>query len=62
MTDWKDFYGYIKEEIPTRMPEPLGKNEHMTCFFNAKHVGKIVICSVCVCVKLDTSPFGISKL
>ena len=34
-TDWKDFYGYIKEELTTGMPESLGKNSHTTCFFNA---------------------------
>ena len=31
-TDWKGFYGDIKEELTTGIPEPLGKSAHMTHF------------------------------
>ena len=34
-TDWKDFYGCIKEEISPGMPEPLGKIAHIECFVDA---------------------------
>jgi hypothetical protein len=23
--DWQDFYGYVREELPPKMPTPLGK-------------------------------------
>ena len=41
MTDWKDFHGDTKEDIPLVMPEPLGKSAHMTRFVDANHAGKI---------------------
>ena len=28
--DWKDFYGDVEEELPTSMPEPLGKSVNTT--------------------------------
>ena len=42
MTDWKEFYGNIKEELPPGMPEPMGKNSHMACFVDAVHAGNVV--------------------
>ena len=42
LTDWKDFYGDIEEELPTNMPDELGKSMHITCFVDAKHAGKFV--------------------
>ena len=41
-TDWKDFYGDIKDELPPGMPEPLGKSAHSTCFVDANHAGNVV--------------------
>ena len=40
--DWKDSYGDIEEELPYRMPKPLGRITQMTCFVDAKHAGKLV--------------------
>jgi hypothetical protein len=40
--DWKDFYGDVTEELPPRMPEPLGKSVHTTCFVDANHAGNVV--------------------
>jgi hypothetical protein len=40
--DWKDFYGDVVEELPPRMPEPLGKSVHSTCFVDANHAGNVV--------------------
>ena len=41
MTAWKDFYGYIEEELPPGMPEPLGKSVYTTCFVDSNHYGNV---------------------
>ena len=35
--DWEDFYREAKEDIPTNMPEPLGKAVSTHCFVDASH-------------------------
>ena len=40
--DWTEFYGDVAEELPRRMPTPLGKPLHMTCFVDANHAGNMV--------------------
>ena len=40
--DWKDFYGDVEEEMPPRMPEPLGKPVIISCFVDANHAGNVV--------------------
>ena len=40
--DWKDFYGDVEEELPTKMPEPLGKSVKISCFVDADHAGNVV--------------------
>ena len=40
--DWKELYGYIKEDLPLGILEPLGKIVHRTCFVDTKHAGKVV--------------------
>ena len=39
---WREFYGSVAEEIPTNMPDPLGKPIAMTCFVDADHAGNMV--------------------
>ena len=41
-TGCKDLYGYIKEELPPGIPDPLGKNAHTTFFVDANHAGNVV--------------------
>ena len=41
-SDWKDFYGDIKEEDPHAMPEPLGKAVKTFCIVDANHAGNVV--------------------
>ena len=41
-TDWKPFYGDVKEELPLNMPEPLGLPVLITCFTDANHAGNVV--------------------
>jgi hypothetical protein len=40
--DWKDFYGEVEEELPPKMPEPLGRPVTISCFVNANHAGNVV--------------------
>ena len=42
MTDWKDFYGDIKEELPLGVPQPLGNNAHTACFVDTNYAGNVV--------------------
>ena len=42
MADWKDFYGDMEEELPPKVPKPLGKSVHMTYFVDANHAGNVV--------------------
>ena len=37
--DWKDFYGDIKEAIPTDAPEPLGNGVDIRLFTDSDHAG-----------------------
>jgi hypothetical protein len=37
--NWADFYGDVKEAIPTNAPEPRGKEVCMTCFVDADNAG-----------------------
>jgi hypothetical protein len=39
-SDWSDsVYGDVEEELPPRMPKPLGNPVTMTCFVDANHAG-----------------------
>ena len=42
MANWKDFYRDMEEELPPKMPEPLGKSVHTTCFVDSNHAGNVV--------------------
>ena len=37
--DWCDFYGDVKEEIPTNAAEPRGKQVYLRIFFDSDHAG-----------------------
>ena len=39
---WEDFYGDMEEELPPRMPEPLGNPVSFTAFVDADHAGNRV--------------------
>ena len=45
-TDWRVFYGYIEEELPLGMPEPLRRSAHTKCFVDANHYGNVVTWSL----------------
>jgi Reverse transcriptase (RNA-dependent DNA polymerase) len=40
--DWTDIYGAMSEELPPRMPEPLGAPLTMSCFVDADHAENLV--------------------
>jgi hypothetical protein len=40
--DWKEFYGNVEEELPPRMPEPLGRPVTISTFVDAHHAGNVV--------------------
>jgi len=40
--DWKDLYGEVEEELPPKMPEPLGRPVTISCFVDANHAGNVV--------------------
>jgi hypothetical protein len=40
--DWSDFYGDIQEELPIKMPKPLGYPVNMSVFVDANHASNIV--------------------
>jgi hypothetical protein len=40
--DWSEFYGDVKEEMPPRMPEPLGSAVTLSVFVDANHAGNVV--------------------
>jgi hypothetical protein len=41
--DWSEFYGDLgEEELPPRMPQPLGNQVNITCFVDANHAGNVV--------------------
>jgi len=40
--DWKDFYGEVEEELPSKIPEPLGRPVTISRFVDANHAGNVV--------------------
>ena len=40
--DWSSFYENLEEELPPKMPEPLGKPVTMHVFVDANHAGNVV--------------------
>jgi hypothetical protein len=40
--DWSEFYGDVVEELPAKMPKPLGNPVNITCFVDANHAGNVV--------------------
>jgi hypothetical protein len=40
--DWKDFYGDVREELPSKMPTPLGNPVTINAFVDANHAGNVV--------------------
>ena len=40
--DWTDFYGDVLEELPPKMPTPLGKSVCISCFVDANHAGNVI--------------------
>jgi hypothetical protein len=41
-TDWTDFYGDVVEELPPKMPKPLGKSVTISCFVDANHARNMI--------------------
>ena len=39
---WTDFYGDVVEELPPKMPAPLGKSVCFSCFVDANHAGNVI--------------------
>ena len=39
---WRDFYGDVVEELPPKMPDPLGNGVDITCFVDSDHAGNLV--------------------
>ena len=42
--DWSAFYDNLDEELPPRMPEPLGNAVNIHVFVDANHAGNVVTC------------------
>jgi hypothetical protein len=40
--DWSEFYGDVEEEMPPKMPEPLGSPVTISVFVDANHAGNVV--------------------
>ena len=40
--DWSSFYSELEEELPPRMPEPLGNPVTIHVFVDANHAGNVV--------------------
>ena len=40
--DWTSFYGDVEEELPPKMPEPLGHSVSIHAFVDANHAGNVV--------------------
>jgi hypothetical protein len=40
--DWSDFYGDVEQELPIKMPDPLGFPVNMSVFVDANHTGNVV--------------------
>ena len=42
LSAWRDFYGDVAEELPPKMPAPLGNTLDITCFVDSDHAGNVV--------------------
>jgi hypothetical protein len=42
VSEWRDFYGDVAEELPPKMPEPRGQAVDITCFVDANHAGNVI--------------------
>ena len=42
VAEWKEFYGDVVEELPSKMPEPLGSPIKIICFVDADHAGNVI--------------------
>lgn len=40
--DWTPFYGKLEEELPAKMPDPLGYEVTTHCFVDSNHAGNVV--------------------
>jgi hypothetical protein len=40
--DWKEFYGYVEEELPPNMPKPLGRLVTISSFVDTTHAGNVI--------------------
>jgi hypothetical protein len=40
--DWTPFYGELEEELPAKMPDPLGYPVSIHCFVDSNHAGNVV--------------------
>jgi hypothetical protein len=40
--DWKDFYGNVRDELPPKIPTPLGNLVTINAFVDANHAGNVV--------------------
>jgi hypothetical protein len=40
--NWSEFYGDVVEELPPKMPKPLGNAVNITCFVDANPAGNVV--------------------
>jgi hypothetical protein len=40
--DWSEFNGNVEEEMPPKMPEPLGSPVTISAFVDANHAGNVV--------------------
>ena len=38
--DWKEFYGEVKEAIPSNAPEPRGESVHIRMYVDSDHTGE----------------------
>jgi hypothetical protein len=43
-SDWSTFYDNLDEELPPRIPEPLGNAVNIHVFVDANHAGNVVTC------------------
>ena len=42
ISDWKTFYGNVKESLPVDAPQPHGKEMVIRCFVDADHAGDLL--------------------
>ena len=41
-TEWEEIYGPLYEEMPPKIPMPLGKPVDITCLVDADHAGNVM--------------------